>query len=875
MIGDRCTFPERAPVPLRLAGLLAVVTCLTAFPSLAANAPRTRVTSGAVSAPSIVDLPLQFEANQGQVDRRVRFLGRGDGYTVFLTPSEAVLARRDPSGAAAHVVRMRLVGGAADPKITGLVEGPGKVNDFRGKEPSRWRNNVATYGQVRYEDVYPGVDVVFYGRQGELEYDFVVSAGADPGLIRLAFQGSSPPRRDAQPITPVMAAAQPIIPMVAAEQGDLLLDLGGEKLRLSRPVLYQEGSGSRRSVAGDFVIGSTGEVGFRIGAYDASRPLVIDPVLSYSTYLGGSARDSATGVAVDEAGNVYLTGSTYSLDFPTPGGAYPTPQGSLAQSGTSLDGPDVFVTKFRRGHWPDSSELVPVYSTYLGGETTDLAAGIAVDADGNAYVTGQTFSQSFPTYPEIHPTPPIGFECEPACPFQVVNRGYSDAFVTKLDPSGALVYSTYLGGWFYDGARAIAVDSAGNAHVVGYTFSDDLRLENSNQPYRGDGDAFVAKLNANGSRLLFSTYLGGGGPDEATAVAVRSYLVPTLPPCCRAVTATLVAGTTSSADFPVTADAAQNGNRGHAFVVRFAPAGGIVYATRVGGGGESRETATGVAIDTAANAYVTGFTDSPVFPTRNPVQAGLAWGPDAFVTRLNATGNALVYSTYLGGLGPDEATGIAVDASGNAFVTGSTSSTNFPAVRPLRGFAGLTDAFATALAPDGTLTYSGPVGGSRVDRGNAIAIGAGNDVFIAGETGSSNFPQPRPGLGGSAAWDPDCGTAASPCSGSFPPPDAFLVKIRDLRSGSSDLRVSVSGAPDPVGPGDTLTYAVTVENTTGQAATDVSVVQQLSPEVHVASVTPAERCFESAKTVYCNFPSVAASGSVQVVVEVNVNNAPQ
>jgi len=852
MVGNRSTIRERVPVRLRIAGLFAVVTILTASPAAHAGSPRTSVTSGAVSPPSIVDLPLQFEANQGQVDGRVRFLGRGDGYTVFLTPSEAVLTLRHPSGTTASAVRMRLVGAAADPKIAGFMELPGKVNDFRGKDPSRWRRSIATYERVRYEGVYPGVDVVFYGRQGQLEYDFVVAAGADPSAIRLAFEGPAPFRPDAH--------------------GDLLLDVGGEKLRLSRPVLYQEKDGSRRPVAGDFVIGSTGEVGFRIGAYDASRPLVIDPVLSYSTYLGGSAHDSATGVAVDESGDVYVTGSTRSLDFPTPGGTYPTPQSSPTPGATIA--PDVFVTRFRRGGpWPGDAELTPVYSTYLGGESGDTAAGIAVDGQGNAYVTGETFSQSFPTYPEIHPTPPIGFECDPACPFQVVSRGYSDAFVTKLDPSGALVYSTYLGGESYDGGRAISVDASGNAHVVGYTESGGLRLENPNQPFRGHGDAFIAKLNAHGSWLLFSTYLGGSGYDEATAVDVRSYLVPELPLCCRVVTATFVAGRTDSADFPTTQDAAQNGNRGHAFVVRFTNAGGIAYATRIGGGGASFESATGIAVDGGANAYLTGFTDSPVFPIRNAVQSGLAWGPDAFVTRLNATGTALVYSTFLGGLGPDAASGIAVDSSGNAFVTGSTSSTNFPAVRPLRSFTGLTDAFVTQLAPDGTLTYSSPVGGSGVDMGKAIAIGAGNDVYIAGETESSNFPQPRPGLG-NAPWDPSCGTAASPCSSTFDS-DAFLVKIRDLRSGSSDLRVTVSGAPDPVEPGANLTYAVTVENTTGQAATDVSIVQPLSPEVHLASVAPADRCFESAKTVYCNFSSVAASGSVQAVVEVTVNGAPR
>jgi hypothetical protein len=364
----------------------------------------------------MIDLPLQFEANQGQVDGRVRFLGRGDGYTVFLTPSEAVLALRDLSGKTAPVVRMRLVGGTADPKIAGLVERPGKVNDFRGKDPSRWRRGVATYGQVRYEAVYPGIDVVFYGRQGELEYDFVVAAGADPGLIRLAFEGASPLRSNAQPITamvaaeqpitPTVAAEQPIIPTVAAEQGDLLLDVGEEKLRLSRPVIYQETGGSRRAVAGDFVLGSTGEVGFRIGAYDRSRPLVIDPVLSYSTYLGGSAGDAATGVTVDEAGNVYMTGSTYSLDFPTPDGAYPTPQGSPAPPGTSLDAPDVFVTKFRRGgHWPDTSELVPSTPPIWAASRGTARPGLPSTRTAMPTSPVRPFPSPFPPIPRSIPRP--------------------------------------------------------------------------------------------------------------------------------------------------------------------------------------------------------------------------------------------------------------------------------------------------------------------------------------------------------------------------------------------------------------------------------------------------------------------------------------
>ena len=586
------------------------------------------------------------------------------------------------------------------------------MNYFRGKDSSRWRTNVATYERVRYEGVYPGVDVVFYGRQGQLEYDFVVSAGADPAAIRLAFEGPAPLRQD--------------------EKGNLLLDVGGETLRLSRPVIYQETDGSRRSVAGDFALGSTGEVGFRIGAYDASRPLVIDPVLSYSTYLGGSAYDSATGVAVDEAGDVYVTGTTCSLDFPTPGGVYPTPQSSPTPNGTIR--PDVFVTRFSRNHWPAGSELAPVYSTYLGGEAATARRGSPSTATATRTSPVKRFPSPSPPIPRSipHPrsassaNPPAHSRSSPGATSMPSSPSWIRAARSCIRPTSAVRATTaprHLRRFFRQCPRR-------RLHRTPTTYGSSTPTS----PIRGNGDAFVVTLNANGSWLLFSTYLGGSGSDEATAVTVKSYVAPGLPPCCHAVTATLVAGTTYSADFPTTQDAAQNGNRGHAFVVRFAHAGGIVYATRIGGGGESFEGATGVAIDAAANAYVTGFTDSPVFPTRNAVQAGLAWGPDAFVTRLNATGTAIVYSTYLGGLNADEASGIAVDPTGNAFVTGSTTSTNFPAVRPLRGFAGDTDAFVTQLAPDGTLTYSSPVGGSGVDLGKAIALGAGNDVFIAGET---------------------------------------------------------------------------------------------------------------------------------------------
>jgi uncharacterized repeat protein (TIGR01451 family) len=858
MTGRGPSLRERARTWLGITGLIGVVISLTAPPP-AAGESRPTVTAGAVSAPSLVDLPLQFEANRGQADPRVLFLGRGQGYTVFLTAGEAVIALTRRGGGDTRAVRMRLVGAAAEAKVRGDAEMRGMVNYFRGKDPARWRTAVPSFERVRYEGAYPGIDVVFYGRQRQLEYDFIVSPGADPAAIRLAFEGGARVRRDAT--------------------GDLVLAVEGGEMRLSRPLVYQEIDGVRRDVAGEFILGPKGDVGIHVAAFDPSRPLVIDPVLTSSTYLGGSMTDVASGVAVDGNGDVYVTGYTYSNDFPVPDGTAST-QPECEWPFGSLGCRDVFVMRLTRDRFsPGGMRLVPVYFTYLGGEHHDEAAGIAVDGEGAAYVTGTTYSDAFPTYPLIHPTPPVGFDCDPACPLQVVRKGDRDAFVTKLDSTGALVYSTYLGGSGSEYGNAIAVDTAGRAHVVGQTSSGDFPLHDTSQSLSGFHDAFAVKLNATGSSLLFSKYLGGSGVETATAVAVRSTTTSSLFECCRVVTATFVTGTTEyAADFPTTHDVAQNGNRGRAFVMRLNNAGGTVYSTRLGSGsvlpvGHASEEPTGIAVDAADNAYVTGWTLSSTFPTRNAVQGGLAYKHDAFVSRINASGSALVYSTYLGGQEIDQAAGIAVDAAGNAFVTGWTASPDFPAVRPMSSLAvPSVDAFVTQLAPDGTLTYSGRMGGSGEDRGRAIALGSGNDVYIVGETASVDLPKGKPFLG-NEPWDESCGTAEAVCTTSVP--DGFLAKIRDLRSGSSNLRVTVSDTPDPVDADTPLTYDVTVENVGTTAASNVALVQALSPEVTFQTVTPADRCFESAKTVYCNFPSVGAGQSVQSTIVVNVNKVAQ
>jgi len=629
-------------------------------------------------------LPLAFEANQGQSDSQVKFLSRGAGYSLFLTSADAVLALQ-PS-AVSHrrsVLRMELLNANPNSVVTGQDELPGKSNYFLGRDPKKWHREVRQYAKVRYANVYPGVDLVYYGNQHELEYDFVLQPGADPRAIRLGIKGQGKLR---------------------LEHGDLVLT----DVRLRSPRVYQETNGIRQEVRGRYVITSKNKVGFRLGTYDRRRALVIDPVLAYSTYLGGSGGDVGNGIAVDLAGSAYITGETYSSDFPTANAIQPSNAG----------GGDVFVTKF------NAEGTALVYSTYLGGSGYEWGNGIALDSTGNAYVTGATNSTDFPTVNAIQPT--FG--------------GSYDAFVSKINNDGsALVYSTYLGGSGDDEAFGIAVDSAGNAYVTGETSSTDFPTYNAIQAaYGGNRDAFVAKINAAASGLVYSTYLGGSERETAGAIAVdlagNAY----------------VAGATFSTDFP-TKNAFQATNHGgaDAFVTKINATGrALVYSTYLGGsnyedavGGTGFEGSPAIAVDSEGNVYVAGWTLSTDFPTLNAIQPIFGGGEfegDGFVTKLNSAGRALVYSTYLGGNNEDGVQAIAVDAAGNAYVTGFTASTNFPVVNAIQPkLHGSTDAFATEINARGSaLVYSTYLGG-----GGGLAVDSVGSIYITGRiTSSSNFP---------------------------------------------------------------------------------------------------------------------------------------
>ena len=666
-------------------------------------------------------LPLSFEANQGQTDERVKFLARSEGYVLFLTSTEAVMALDNP---AAHrkgkensqiskhdftsgslrpprsIVRMRLVGANATPQVEGVEQLPGISNYFAGSDPTQWQINVRTYTAVRYTGVYPGIDMVYHGNQRRLEYDFVVAPGSDPNIIQLSFSG--------------------IQGFEITRMGELVLRTAQGNVRQSKPVAYQEANGVREEVSASYVPYGINRVGFQLGSYDPTRPLIIDPVLVYSTYLGGSGFDQGYAIALDQLGNVYVTGQTAAIDFPTTAGAFQTTYG----------GGDAFVAKLN----PSGTALV--YSTYLNSASGN---GIAVDSSGNAYVTGDAGSTGFPTTAGAFQTSPLGY----------------DTFVTKLNSAGsALVYSARFGGNLDDFGRGIALDSAGNAYITGWTICRStictFPAVNAFQPKYAGGyqDAFVTKINSSGSALVYSTYLGGGAilngsEDWGEAIAVDG------------AGSAYVTGYTFSPDFPVTGGAFDTTRAGlDAFVTKFTPNGALTYSTFLGGAG--REQGQGIAVDDSGNAYVTGSTESFDNPFTSaydgfPVTAGAfqtRGSYDAFVSKLNPNGSGLVYSTYLGGsAGVDRGWAISLDDLGNACVTGDTASIDFPIANAIQATygGGLRDAFVTKLNGSGSgLIYSTFLGGNLTDEGRGIGCNGNGDAYVTGDTSSGNFPTANP-----------------------------------------------------------------------------------------------------------------------------------
>jgi hypothetical protein len=622
------------------------------------------------------EIPMFFMGNRGQAPAAVQFMVKGSGLTAYFLRGEVDL---DVAGGS---LRMRLEGATPGHRVEGKGRLSGRANFLTGS-PSEWIVDVPLYESLVYRQVYPGIDVRYGGAGRSLKSEVVVAPGADPGLVKIRYLGGGAPWIDVD--------------------GSLVVRAGGRDLVEQPPLVYQERDGARQPVAGRFVLLGDNVVGFGLGEYDRTRTVVIDPVLSYSTLLGGSGTDTASAVAVDASGAAYIAGFTDSVNLPAVNAA----------QNFNAGGTDVMVAKFS----PSGNSLV--YCTYLGGSADDRAYGIAVDSPGNAYVAGSTTSRNFPVRGAL----------------QSSLIGYRNAFVAKLNPAGnGLVYSTYLGGNASDSANGIAVDASGSAYVTGDTTSYSFPATGYQRGIHGGQDAFVAKLTADGAHLVYSTYLGGTGDDRATGIA--------LDPSGSA----YVTGSTFSTDFPVLNPAQRYSGGGEdAFVTRLSADGSFLwFSTYLGGSGGtvvSPEVAQAIAVDAQGNAYVAGVTGSADFPRMNALQTSLRGLSDAFVSKLTAAG-ALSYSTYLGGSGAEVATGIAVDSGGNAYVAGYTYSTDLSVVAAIQASnAGDYDAFVAELNPSGSaLSYMGYLGGNGSDAASSIALDTSGSVYVAGWTLSTNFP---------------------------------------------------------------------------------------------------------------------------------------
>lgn len=627
----------------------------------------------AVAAPGARSVPLVFVENHGQTRAEARFLARTPRFNVYFERREAVLELR---GAA---LRIGFLDATGPRELASEARTGGEANFLIGPE-EEWVVGAPLLEGVAYRDIYPGIDAVYRGSGPNLKSEYVVRPGSDPARIRLRYAGA-----DRLEVLP---------------DGSLSIRVGRHVLRESAPVLYQDRGGVRSTVEGGFAVNGD-VVSFIVGGYDRTLPLTIDPLL-YLTLFGGSGADAAMSLAVDSAGSAYIAGFTASFDLPA----------ASAEQRFNAGGNEAFVAKLS----PAGNGLV--YCTYIGGRGDDRAYGIAVDSAGAAYVAGSTTSSNFPVRGAI----------------QAKLSGGRNAFVLKLSPAGnTLAYSTYLGGNAADTAYGIAVDGSGNAYVAGDTTSAAFPATAFQRNNRGAPDGFVAKLAADGSRLLYSTYLGGSSEDHVTAIAVD------------ASGSAVVAGSTYSPDFPV-ANAYQPALAGgqDAFVAKLAADGNsLVFSTYLGGSNGflgAAETAHGIAVDASGNVYVAGETSSTNFPVKSAAQTANAGWQDGFVSKFGP-GGGLVYSTCLGGVNVDIANAVAVDRNGYAYIAGETTSANLASLLLSQNApTGVFDAFVVKLAPAGdTVAALAYLGGIGADNATSVAVDGGGNVYVAGWTQSPNF----------------------------------------------------------------------------------------------------------------------------------------
>jgi uncharacterized repeat protein (TIGR01451 family) len=852
-----------------VAGNMSTHSLFSHGPATPAQRPQVRV--------AYSHLPLIFERNEGQSSPTVRFLARGSGYGLFLTGQEAVLALqssvpslrsgqakygRQVSGKQGSVLRMSLANANPSAFVDGADLLPGKSNYFIGNDPAKWHRNVPQFARVRYREVYPGIDLTYYGNQGRLEYDFEVAPGADPKQVTLRFQGTGQPKLDGH--------------------GNLVLALGGGDVWFEAPRVYQKIEDEQRPVAGRFVLRGEYQVGFELGAYDRSRALVIDPVLAYSTFFGGSGEEGCSiitgsgvgssgcpAIAVDSAFNMYVAGTTTSTDF------FPCC--------ATVDGPsDIFIAKF------NSNGSLLLFATYLGGDGTDISAGVAVDSGFNPVVTGTTDSTDFPTNGAV-----TAFQATP------VSVG-THAFVTKLDSTGAtLAYSTYLSGNGTDTASAVAIDPRNKIYVTGTTTSTDnatgfpATAGAFQTASKANSQFFMSKIDPvlpGFASLAYSTYFGGGNPAGGATLG-GGIAVDTVLNGDNAYNVYITGGTNflntrndPTNDFPTTngfqscLDGPGNpdpcdtsATATDAFVAKFnpaapAPGAQLLYSTYIGGTGD--EIGYGIAVDSTPNTYVAGSTSSTdiILPTgTTPFQSVLAGGSDAFVAKIGSpvTGSTIFplnYFSYLGGSADDAGLAIAVDTNQGARVTGWTGSADFPNQNnPIPGGPfGNTDAFVaridtTAISATALGHFSTYLGGGGNDFGTSIAIDSQGNSYVAGETASGDFLTVAPfqgTLGGGSGTD------------------AFVSKLTP----SVVLAMTATActtSPCVVGVGNPVSYAFTITNN-GDLASGVAFTDFLPTNatfVSATSSTGTNVCGgANGGTVACNIGTLNSSATATVTV---------
>ena len=661
---------------------------------------------------SYLKTPLSFEINKGQTNKEVKFLSRNKNHTLLLTSKEALISLspgRTSKNKKSSIIKIKLIGGNQNSKILGLKELPGKVNYFIGNDSKKWERNIPTYEKVKYESVYPGIDLVYYGNQEKLEYDLVVAPGADPKQIAFKVEGAKKINLD--------------------KNGNLVLHTDDKKQVIQKkPFVYQEISGTKKEIAGKYILKANNEIGFQVANYDIKKPLIIDPVLVYSTYWGGNKSDEGFAVKADAFGNTYIVGQAWN-GFPTTSGAFQD-----LVKGES----DAFITKF-------SPSGTIIYSTLLGGQkpgykfdNDDFAYDITVDAHGNAYVTGRTYCSDFP---------------QTSVTYGITEQPRESSFVTKLNPSGSeLVYSTCL----YSYANAIALDAFGNAYITGIGLPRTEEPFVPNARWYGGGfgllNASVIKLNTIGE-IAYSVTFGGTSPGTHTRTAGYAISVD-------ASGSAYVVGATSSTNFPVTSEAFQKSLKGDsdAFITKLAPDGkSIIYSTYLGGTGNENigtdplEThhfdipfKYDVFVDNIGSAYIAGVTDSTDFPVTPGVLQPTKKGEfDVFVSKLNPTGSSLIFSTFLGGALDDTSNGLDVDPKGNIYLINYTKSTDFPvtsgalqtSLNANNVISNKSDVTITVLNPTATsLLYSTYFGGDSNEYRGGISIDISNNIYIAGST---------------------------------------------------------------------------------------------------------------------------------------------